>query len=80
MFCEHLLERKVTPDNVIPLLEASDACQAHDVKNYALSLIVQLFGKMGLKQKVVNLPRNLILDILIALEDAALPGLLNDPK
>uniref|UniRef100_A0ABD2X8D7 BTB domain-containing protein n=1 Tax=Trichogramma kaykai TaxID=54128 RepID=A0ABD2X8D7_9HYME len=49
-FCKLNFEMNVPIENVIQILEAGDKMQAHDTKNYALSLIVHYIGK------VVRLP------------------------
>jgi leucine-zipper-like transcriptional regulator 1 len=36
----------VTSENVVQILEAAERIQAHDMKKYALTLIVQNFGKV----------------------------------
>lgn len=45
-FCKHNLEMNVTSENVVQILEAAERIQAHDMKKYALTLIVQNFGKV----------------------------------
>ena len=46
MFCKTNLERNVTVENVLQILEAADRSQAADMKKYALSLIVRYFSKV----------------------------------
>lgn len=36
----------VTSENVVQILEAAERIQAHDMKKYALTLIVQNFSKV----------------------------------
>lgn len=49
-FCKHNLEMNVTSENVVQILEAAERIQAHDMKKYALTLIVQNFGKVRNKR------------------------------
>jgi leucine-zipper-like transcriptional regulator 1 len=51
VFCKTNLERNVTVENVLQILEAADRSQAADMKKYALSLIVRYFSKVR-KQSV----------------------------
>ena len=46
MFCKTNLERNVTVENVLQILEAADRSQAADMKKYALNLIVRHFSKV----------------------------------
>jgi hypothetical protein len=46
VFCKTNLERNVTVENVLQILEAADRSQAADMKKYALSLIVRYFSKV----------------------------------
>ena len=48
VFCKTNLERNVTVENVLQILEAADRSQAADMKKYALNLIVRYFSKVGL--------------------------------
>lgn len=45
-FCKQNLERNVTPETVIEVLEAADRIQATDMKKYALDLIAFNFTKV----------------------------------
>ena len=47
MYCKTNLERNVTVENVLQILEAADRSQAADMKKYALSLIVRYFAKVN---------------------------------
>jgi hypothetical protein len=47
VYCKTNLERNVTVENVLQILEAADRSQAADMKKYALSLIVRYFGKVS---------------------------------
>ena len=46
VFCKTNLERNVTVENVLQILEAADRSQASDMKKYALNLIVRYFSKV----------------------------------
>ena len=46
VFCKTNLERNVTVNNVLDILEAADRSQASDMKKYALNLIVRYFPKV----------------------------------
>ena len=46
VFCKTNLERNVTVENVLQILEAADRSQAADMKKYALNLIVRHFSKV----------------------------------
>ena len=46
MYCKTNLERNVTVENVLQILEAADRSQAADMKKYALNLIVRYFSKV----------------------------------
>ena len=48
VFCKTNLERNVTVENVLQILEAADRSQAADMKKYALNLIVRYFSKVTL--------------------------------
>jgi hypothetical protein len=72
VYCKANLERNVTVDNVIQILEASDRSQAHDMKKYSLSLIVRHFAKVAKLPRIQSLSRELLLDILQALADEML--------
>merc|ERR1711994_669117 len=47
VFCKTNLERNVTVENVMQILEAADRSQAADMKKYALNLIVRHFPKVN---------------------------------
>ena len=66
VFCKQNLERNVTDENVIQILEAADRSQATDMKRYALTLIVRRFARVP-KQHLRNLSKELLLDILYAI-------------
>ena len=72
-FCKNNLERNVTVENVIPILEAADRSQAQDMKKYSLSLIVRHFAKVAKLPHVQHLSRELLLDILDALAEEMSP-------
>jgi len=46
VYCKTNLERNVTVENVLQILEAADRSQAADMKKYALNLIVRYFSKV----------------------------------
>lgn len=69
MFCKHNLERNVTVENVIQILEAAEKSQTQDMKKYALNLIVRHFPKVAPLPQMKVLSRELLLDILHALAD-----------
>ena len=62
-----LTERNVTIENVIQIVEAADKSNVHDMKNYALDLIVRNFPRVAHQPQMKNLSRPLLLDILYAL-------------
>ncbi|KAL7299462.1 hypothetical protein TKK_0007702 [Trichogramma kaykai] len=53
-FCKLNFEMNVPIENVIQILEAGDKMQAHDTKNYALSLIVHYIGKVRTCQDMTS--------------------------
>ena len=69
VFCKHNLERNVTVDNVIQILEAADKSQTQDMKKYALTLIVKHYEKVARLPRLRSLSKPLLLDILQALAD-----------
>jgi len=69
VYCKTNLERNVTVENVLQILEAADRSQAADMKKYALSLIVRYFSKVAQQPRLKQLSRELLLDILSALAD-----------
>jgi len=69
VFCKTNLERNVTVENVMQILEAADRSQAGDMKKYALNLIVRHFPKVAPLPRLQSLSRELLLDILYALAD-----------
>ena len=69
VFCKHNLERNVSSENVVQILEAADKSHTHDMKRYALNLIVKNFHKVVHLPQVKDLSRELLLDILYAMAD-----------
>ncbi len=69
VYCKYNLERNVTLDNVVQILEAADNSQTHDVKRYALSLIVRNISHIAQKGKLCHLSRELLIDIVHALAE-----------
>lgn len=69
VFCKTNLERNVTMENVMQILEAADRSQASDMKKYALNLIVRHFPKVAPLPRLRLLSRELLLEILYALAD-----------
>ena len=65
-FCKHNLERNVTVDNVLQILEAADKSQTQDMKRYALNLIVKHFTKIAPLPTLQTLSKELLLDIIQA--------------
>ena len=57
VFCKHNLERNVTVDNVLQILEAADKSHTHDMKRYALNLIVKHFTKIAPLPKLQTLSK-----------------------
>lgn len=51
-FCKQNLERNVTPETVIEVLEAADRIQATDMKKYALDLIALNFTKVFIVSRI----------------------------
>ena len=54
VFCKTNLERNVTVNNVLDILEAADRSQASDMKKYALNLIVRYFPKVRYHPFLIN--------------------------
>ena len=69
VFCKHNLESNVTVDNVLQILEAADKSHTHDMKRYALNLIVKHFTKIAPLPKLQTLSKELLLDIIQAKAD-----------
>jgi len=69
VFCKTNLERNVTVENVLQILEAADRSQASDMKKYALNLIVRYFSKVALQPRIRQLSKELLLDVLFAIAD-----------
>merc|ERR1712113_1251845 len=69
VFCKTNLERNVTVENVLQILEAADRSQAADMKKYALNLIVRHFSKVALQPRIRSLSKELLLDVLYAIAD-----------
>ena len=66
------MERNVSSENVVQILEAADktqTVQTHDIKRYALSLIVKNFHKVIYLPQTASLSRQLLLDILYAMAE-----------
>jgi hypothetical protein len=70
VFCKTNLERNVTVENVLQILEAADRSQASDMKKYALNLIVRYFSKVALQPRIRALTKDLLLDVIFAMADA----------
>ncbi|XP_019760823.2 leucine-zipper-like transcriptional regulator 1 [Dendroctonus ponderosae] len=77
--CKQNLERNVTHETVIDVLEAADRIQAIDMKKYALELIVLNFKKVVKQPRLKMLDKALILDILDTLGDFMSKKELSDP-
>jgi len=69
VFCKTNLERNVTVENVLQILEAADRSQASDMKKYALNLIVRYFSKVALQPRIRLLSKELLLEVLSAIGD-----------
>jgi len=69
VFCKTNLERNVTVENVLQILEAADRSQASDMKKYALNLIVRYFSKVALQPRIRQLSKDLLLDVIFAIAD-----------
>jgi len=69
VFCKTNLERNVTVENVLQILEAADRSQAADMKKYSLNLIVRHFSKVALQPRIRSLSKELLLEILFAIAD-----------
>ena len=69
VFCKHNLERNVTVDNVLQILEAADKSHTQDMKRYALNLIVKHFTKVAPLPTLQSLSKELLLDIIQAKAD-----------
>ena len=57
VFCKTNLERNVTVENVLQILEAADRSQAADMKKYALNLIVRHFSKVRMMNALTSLSK-----------------------
>ncbi|XP_069134398.1 leucine-zipper-like transcriptional regulator 1 [Argopecten irradians] len=68
-FCKHNLEKNVTVQNVVQILEAADKIQALDMKKHALNLIVHHFTKVARLPEIRRLSKDLLLDVIKALAD-----------
>ncbi len=64
VFCKNNLERNVTVENVLPILEAADRSHVHDMKRFALRLIVLHFSKVARLPRIRALPKELLLEII----------------
>jgi len=71
VFCKTNLERNVTVENVVQILEAADRSQAADMKKYALNLICKNYEKVFPQPHLQKLSRELLLDIMGALWEKA---------
>jgi len=69
VFCKTNLERNVTVNNVLDILEAADRSQASDMKKYALNLIVRYFPKVAQQPRIRLLSKELLLDVIFAMAD-----------
>lgn len=69
VFCKTNLERNVTVENVLQILEAADRSQASDMKKYALNLIVRYFSKVAQQPRIRALSKDLLLDVIFAVAD-----------
>jgi len=69
VFCKTNLERNVTVENVLQILEAADRSQASDMKKYALKIIVRNFSKVTLQPRIHHLSKELLLDVIFAMAD-----------
>ena len=67
VYCKLNLERNVTVENVIQILLAADKSQVHDMKKYALRMIVRHFAKVAKQSRIRSLSKELLLDIIDAL-------------
>merc|ERR1711994_1215993 len=63
VFCKTNLERNVTVENVLQILQAAD------MKKYALNLIVRHFSKVARQNRMELLSKELLLDVLHAVAD-----------
>ena len=59
----------MTVDNVIQILEAAERSHTHDMKKYALTLIVRHFPRVAPLPQIRTLSRELLLDILYELAE-----------
>ena len=69
VFCKQNLERNVSVDNVIQILEAADRSGTQDMKRYALNICVKHYPEVARLPKLKTLSKDLLLDILQALAD-----------
>merc|ERR1711887_298116 len=69
VFCKTNLERNVTVENVLQILEAAENSQASDMKKYALNLIVRYFPKVAQQPRIRQLSKELLLDVIFAMAD-----------
>ncbi|XP_062507992.1 leucine-zipper-like transcriptional regulator 1 isoform X2 [Corticium candelabrum] len=68
VFCKQHLA-KISPRNVVQILEAADKIEASDMKRHALHIIVQHFPQVAHMPRIRDLPRHLLLDMLDAVAD-----------
>jgi hypothetical protein len=68
VFCKQHLA-KISPRNVVQILEAADKIEAGDMKQHALNIIVQHFPQVARMPRIRDLPRHLLLDMLDAVAD-----------
>ncbi|KAF7285692.1 hypothetical protein GWI33_010187 [Rhynchophorus ferrugineus] len=78
-FCKQNLERNVTPETVLEVLEAAHRIQATDMKKYTLNYIAANFTKVVNQPRLSMLDKVLMLDLLYALADSMGGNTTNNP-
>lgn len=68
-YCKHNLEKNVSVQNVVQILEAADKIQALDMKKHALRLIVHHFPKVARQPELGRLNKDMLLEIIAAVAD-----------
>lgn len=68
-YCKHNLEKNVSVQNVVQILEAADKIQALDMKKHALRLMVHNFQNVAHLPELTRLNKELLLEIIKAKAD-----------
>ncbi|VDI27935.1 Hypothetical predicted protein [Mytilus galloprovincialis] len=68
-YCKHNLEKNVSVQNVVQILEAADKIQALDMKKHALRIMVHNFQNVAHLPELNRLNKDLLLEIIKAKAD-----------